>query len=188
MHRLRALSVLDGRYAAQVEPLRDIFSEYGLIKRRVAVEVEWLDFLLGDLCCVPVSKGDRAAIRAIADGFNVEAALRVKALESRTNHDVKAVEYYVKEQLVASGLGRIAELTHFACTSEDINNTAYALLLRDGRNLVLERFAVLHDILVERARQWAAIPMMARTHGQPATPTTVGKELVVFAARSRSGS
>jgi len=98
---------------------------------------------------------------------------------------VKAVEYYVKEQLVAGGLARIAELTHFACTSEDINNTAYALMLRDGRDTLSERLTALHDNLVDKARRWAAIPMMARTHGQPATPTTVGKELIVFAARVR---
>ncbi len=183
MDALRAISALDGRYAEQAEPLRDLFSEYALIKRRVFVETRWLDFLLGDLGLAPVTVGDRAAIRAIADGFNIEAAQRVKAIEAKTNHDVKAVEYYVKEQLAVIGLDRIAEWTHFGCTSEDINNTAYALMLREGRDLVMSRIIVLCDQLADRAATWRAVPMMARTHGQPATPTTVGKEFVVFAAR-----
>jgi len=183
MDALRAISALDGRYVKQTEPLRDLFSEYALIKRRVLIETRWLEFLLGDLRLAPVTAGDIAAIRAIADGFNIEAAQRVKAIEAQTNHDVKAVEYYVKEQLAAVGLGRIAEWTHFGCTSEDINNTAYALMLREGRDLFVTRIGALRDRIADRAAEWRAVPMMARTHGQPATPTTVGKELVVFAAR-----
>ncbi len=183
MHALRALSPLDGRYAKQAEPLRDLFSEYGLIKHRVLVETQWLDFLLGELRLAPLNDGDRAAIRAIAQGFNIEAAQRVKAIEAQTNHDVKAVEYYVKEQLSAAGLGRIAEWTHFGCTSEDINNTAYALILRAGRDLLQDRVRLLHHRIVGQAVAWRAVPMMARTHGQPASPTTVGKEFIVFAAR-----
>ncbi len=183
MDALRAVSPLDGRYAKQTEPLRDIFSEYALVRRRVLVETAWIDFLLGERGLAPVTAGDRAAIRAIADGFNIEAAQRVKAIEARTNHDVKAVEYYVKEQLAAAGLGRIAEWTHFGCTSEDINNIAYALMLREGRDILTIRIETLRDRLVERAAAWRTVPMMARTHGQPATPTTVGKEFVVFAAR-----
>lgn len=183
MQELRALSVLDGRYAKQVEELRDIFSEYGLIRRRVLVETLWLELLLGDLGLAPATPGDIAAIRQVAAGCNIEAAKLVKEYEKRTNHDVKAVEYFVKEQLAAAGLARLGEWTHFACTSEDINNTAYALMLRDGRDAMLKHLEGLHDALTDRAAQWRAVPMMARTHGQPASPTTVGKELVVFASR-----
>ncbi len=183
MQELRALSALDGRYAKQIEELRDIFSEYGLIRRRVAVEALWLEFLLGDLKLAPVNGGDIDAIRAIARGCNIESAKLVKEYEKKTNHDVKAVEYYLKEQLGAAGLTRIGEWVHFACTSEDINNTAYALMLRDGRDALVRHFEELRGTMEQYAKQWRAVPMMARTHGQPASPTTVGKEFVVFASR-----
>ncbi|HOW52045.1 MAG TPA: adenylosuccinate lyase [bacterium] len=183
MQELRALSVLDGRYGKQVEELRDIFSEYGLIRRRVQVEALWLEFLLADLKLAPVNAGDIDAIRAVARGCNIESAKLVKGYESKTNHDVKAVEYYIKEQLAATGLSRIGEWVHFACTSEDINNTAYALMLRDGRDEMVRHLEELRGTLAQNARQWRAVPLMARTHGQPASPTTVGKEFVVFAAR-----
>lgn len=183
MQELRSLSAIDGRYAKLVEELRDIFSEYGLIRRRVEVETLWLEFLLGDLTVAPAGDGDLEAIRAIARGCNIESAKLVKEYEKKTNHDVKAVEYYVKEQLAAAGLSRYGEWVHFACTSEDINNTAYALMLRDGHDVLLGQFGELRGILVQNAEQWRAVPLMARTHGQPASPTTVGKEFVVFAAR-----
>lgn len=183
MQELRALSVLDGRYAKQVEELRDIFSEYGLIRRRVLVETLWLEFMLDDLKLAPATGGDIEAIRSVAAGCNLESAKLVKEYEKKTNHDVKAVEYYLKEQLGAAGLGRYGEWVHFACTSEDINNTAYALMLRDGRDAMAKEFDDLRGTLEQFARQWKTVPLMARTHGQPASPTTVGKEFVVFASR-----
>ncbi len=183
MQKLRSLSAIDGRYAKQVEELRDIFSEYGLIRRRVEVEALWLEFLLDDLAVAPAGGGDLEAIRAIARGCNLESAKLVKEFEKKTNHDVKAVEYYLKEQLTAAGLSRFGEWVHFACTSEDINNTAYALMLRDGRDVLLGQLGELRGTLEQNAKQWRAVPMMARTHGQPASPTTVGKEFVVFASR-----
>ena len=185
---LIALSPLDGRYAGKVEPLRSVFSEYGLIARRVRVEVEWL-IALGDEPEIPeVPRFDadaRAALRAIAASFGLGEAARVKAIEATTNHDVKAVEYFLKERMATlPALAPLREFVHFACTSEDINNLAYALMLKDARDAVfvplLER---LRQRLAELAQQAAAKPMLARTHGQTASPTTVGKELANVVAR-----
>ena len=182
LNALTALSPIDGRYAAACEPLRGIFSEFGLMKSRVKVELEWLktlaaEPLIGEIA--PFSDSTIEEINTLIDSFSVEHAEAVKAIEARTNHDVKAIEYWLKERL--SGNPEVmaaSEFIHFACTSEDINNLSHALMLKSARDLVL--VPVLDEIitrLTELAHQLAAQPMMSRTHGQPATPTTMGKEI-----------
>jgi adenylosuccinate lyase len=183
MDSLTALSVLDGRYAAMTADLADIFSEAGLIRNRLSVELQWLKFLGRDLRLFDLSAEDAEKIEAIGRAFDVRCAQVVKDIEKTTNHDVKAVEYYIKRELDAAGLGTIKEWTHFACTSEDINNSAYALMIQQGRAVVADALAGLLKILEDLAAAHKALPMMARTHGQPATPTTVGKEFVIFAWR-----
>ena len=183
---LTAVSPIDGRYADKTAPLREVFSEFGLIRRRVQVEIAWLLALcdepaLPECTCTPA---DRAALQAIADGFSLADAERVKAIEATTRHDVKAVEYFIRERL-PQGCAGIAEFVHFACTSEDINNMAHALQLRDGLDILREARAKLMDALDALAAETRAMPMLAHTHGQPASPTTLGKELAVFAHRLR---
>ena len=185
---LTALSPLDGRYAGKVDALRPIFSEYGLIRARVKVEVEWLLALAGDPGIVelkPFSAAAAARLRPLADGLSVEDAARVKAIEATTNHDVKAVEYLIKEKLKDDAeLGPALEFVHFACTSEDINNLSYALMLSEARRAVLlPKLDALVDKLRVLAHEHAALPMLSRTHGQTASPTTVGKELANVVAR-----
>ena len=185
---LTALSPLDGRYAGKVDPLRPIFSEYGLIRARVKVEVEWLLALAAEPGIpelAPFSAGAAARLRALADGFSVEHAARVKAIEATTNHDVKAVEYFLKEQLKDDAeLGPALEFVHFACTSEDINNLSYALMLSQARqDVLLPKLDALIQTLRTMAHEHAALPMLSRTHGQTASPTTVGKELANVVAR-----
>ena len=190
---LTALSPLDGRYAGKVDALRPIFSEYGLIKARVKVEVEWLLALAADPGIVelkPFSDAASARLRALADGFTVEDAARVKAIEATTNHDVKAVEYFIKERLqddaseLVQELGPALEFVHFACTSEDINNLSYALMLNEARlSVLLPKLDALIEKLRAMAHEHAALPMLSRTHGQTASPTTVGKELANVVAR-----
>ena len=183
MTQIKAITPLDGRYAKLTETLSDVFSEYGLIRHRIQVEIEWLKFIITDLKLAGEISLDTAAIDAILDNFDVSGAEQVKAIERKTNHDVKAVEYYIKEGLEAAGLGHIKEWVHFACTSDDINNTAYALMLKKGKDLAQELLAEFQGKLEEKALAHKAAPMMSRTHGQPATPTTVGKEFVNFAWR-----
>jgi adenylosuccinate lyase len=185
---LTALSPLDGRYAGKVDPLRPIFSEYGLIRARVRVEVEWLLALAAEPGIpelAPFSAAAAARLRALADGFSVEHAARVKAIEATTNHDVKAVEYFIKEQLKDDAeLGPALEFVHFACTSEDINNLSYALMLSQARqDVLLPKLDALIQKLRAMAHEHAALPMLSRTHGQTASPTTVGKELANVVAR-----
>ncbi|UHQ19128.1 adenylosuccinate lyase [Lysobacter sp. KIS68-7] len=185
---LLALSPLDGRYAAKVDALRPIFSEYGLIKARVTVEVEWLLALadekgIGEL--PPFSPGARDRLKALAANLSVADAARVKEIERTTNHDVKAVEYLIKERLKDDAdLGPALEFVHFACTSEDINNLSYALMLREARDTVLlPKLDELIAKLRAMAHEHAALPMLSRTHGQTASPTTVGKEIANVVAR-----
>jgi len=185
---LLALSPIDGRYAAKADALRPIFSEYGLIKARVHVEVEWLLALASEPGIVelkPFSDAAASKLRALAADFGGEDAARVKAIERTTNHDVKAVEYFIKEKLKDDAeLGPTLEFVHFACTSEDINNLSYALMLRDARaNVLLPALAKLTDSLRKMAHEHAALPMLSRTHGQTASPTTVGKEIANVLAR-----
>jgi len=189
-HALTALSPLDGRYAGKVDALRPIFSEAGLVRARVKVEIEWLLALAAEPGIVelqPFSAGATARLRALADDFSPGDAARVKAIEATTNHDVKAVEYLVKEKLQADPeLGPALEFVHFACTSEDINNLSYALMLAEARRTVLlPRIDALVDGLRALAHEYAALPMLSRTHGQTASPTTVGKELANVVARLR---
>jgi adenylosuccinate lyase len=185
---LTALSPLDGRYAAKVENLRPIFSEYGLMKRRVLVEVRWLLALAADAGLAEVaafSPAARDALIALADGFSEDDAARIKAIERTTNHDVKAVEYFIKERIAGNGeLAKASEFVHFACTSEDINNLAYALMLRDARaGVLLPTLDAVIAGLREMAHALAAQPMLSRTHGQTASPTTLGKEIANVVAR-----
>jgi len=187
---LTALSPLDGRYAAKNDALRGLFSEYGLMRQRLRVEVAWLMALADTpeiLEIKPLSDDSRAWLCKLVEDFDLPAAARIKGIETTTNHDVKAVEYYLKESVHGNlELERVGEFLHFACTSEDINNLAYALLLREARQKHLLPMA---DKLSERMRglahRYAEIPMLARTHGQPASPTTLGKELANMVARMR---
>jgi adenylosuccinate lyase len=186
--QLLALSPLDGRYAAKVDALRPVFSEYGLIRARVRVEVEWLLALAaepGIAELAPFAPAATARLRALADGFSVADAARVKEIERTTNHDVKAVEYFIKERLQGDAdLGPALEFVHFACTSEDINNLSYALMLAEGRDrIALPKLDELIAKLRGMAHEHAALPMLSRTHGQTASPTTVGKELANVVAR-----
>jgi len=185
---LTALSPLDGRYASKLDALRPIFSEFGLVQRRVAVEIAWLEALC-DAPAIPEARNltadERELLRTLADGFTVADARRVKSIESVTNHDVKAVEYFIKEKLTGTSLEKLSEFVHFACTSEDINNMAHALMLRDGLLVIRAAQDQLTDALAAFAVETRGAAMLARTHGQPASPTTLGKELAVFVHRLR---
>ncbi len=185
---LTAISPVDGRYAARTAPLRPIASEYGLIRLRVSVEVRWLLHLatLPEIPEVPAfSDGARRHLEALVEGFGPGDAARVKAIEATTNHDVKAVEYFVKERIADHPeLARVSEFVHFACTSEDVNNLAYGLMLREARERCL--LPALDDWMARLralAEETAERPMLSRTHGQPASPTTLGKELANVVAR-----
>jgi adenylosuccinate lyase len=180
---ITALTALDGRYAGLTTQIADIFSEYGLIKHRVFVEIEWLKFILTDLKLAPFNSLKTEQLDRIVATFDVEDAHKVKNIEKQTNHDVKAVEYFIKDKLDLAGLSDIKEWVHFACTSDDINNTAYALMLKKGKALATELLRQLLVDIEQKALQYKSIPMMSRTHGQPATPTTVGKEFINFAWR-----
>jgi adenylosuccinate lyase len=179
---LTAVSPVDGRYASKTSALRPIFSEYGLIRFRVMVEVRWLQRLAahnGISEVAPFSPQANALLNALAENFELAHAERVKEIERTTNHDVKAVEYLLKEQAAKlPELANVSEFIHFACTSEDINNLSHALMLREGRdNVLLPQMRQVAESIRQLAVQFANISMLARTHGQPASPTTLGKEL-----------
>ena len=179
---IAALSSLDGRYAKSVEALRPVFSEYGLMRARVRVELSWLKALAAEPKIVEVPPFDEAVLAEIDDviaGFSLEDAAAVKAIEATTNHDVKAIEYWLKERFAGvPAVSAVSEFIHFACTSEDINNLSHALMLREARDeVLLPKLAEVSDKLRSLAHELAAVPMMSRTHGQPATPTTLGKEV-----------
>ena len=185
---LTALSPLDGRYARSADPLRPYFSEFGLIQNRLHVEVEWLLALSNESSIDEVPVFPAAAqlrLRNIVATFSIDDAERVKAIESTTNHDVKAVEYFLKERIVNDPeLAAHSEFIHFACTSEDINNLSYALMLSRARSEVIQpALKTLLCTLQALAQAHAAQPMLARTHGQSASPTTLGKEIANVAAR-----
>ncbi|OHR39341.1 adenylosuccinate lyase [Neisseria sp. HMSC064F04] len=178
---IAALSPLDGRYAKSVEALRPIFSEYGLMKARVKVELSWLKALAAEpkITEIPAFNDfTLAEIDKVIENFSLEDAAAVKAIEATTNHDVKAIEYWLKERF--AGVPEVAaasEFIHFACTSEDINNLSHALMLQEAREtVILPKLAEIIEKLTGMAHDLAAVPMMSRTHGQPATPTTLGKE------------
>ena len=185
---LSALSPLDGRYAATTDPLRPIFSEYGLMKARVRVELEWLKALaaepkIGEVA--PFSDGTLTEIDSVINGFSPDNAAEVKAIEATTNHDVKAIEYWLKQRFAHNAeVHAVGEFIHFACTSEDINNLSHALMLRQARDeVLLPQLREIAAKLQQMAHALAAVPMMSRTHGQPATPTTMGKEIANVLAR-----
>ncbi|NII52504.1 adenylosuccinate lyase [Frigoribacterium endophyticum] len=182
------LSPLDGRYRASVGLLGDHLSEAGLNRARVHVEVEWLIAQTDRRAfgSSPLDEGQKTALRAVVTDFGQEAIDELAGLEATTRHDVKAVEYYVRARLADLGLDGIAELTHFACTSEDINNLSYALTVKQAVTEVwLPAFDAVQEALAGWATEARDVPMLAHTHGQPATPTTVGKEFAVFVHRLR---
>ncbi|MEE9326602.1 MAG: adenylosuccinate lyase [Cocleimonas sp.] len=179
---LTALSPVDGRYASKTSDLRQFFSEYGLIKHRVLIEIRWLQALANhsEIKEVPqFSDAANQALESILSDFSENDAQRVKDIERTTNHDVKAVEYYLKEKIEDNAeLHAVSEFIHFACTSEDINNLSYALMLKGGREQVLlPETSQLIDAIKELADDFAEIPLLCRTHGQPASPSTLGKEM-----------
>ncbi|MEJ8757485.1 adenylosuccinate lyase [Pontibacter sp. H259] len=183
---LTAISPVDGRYRRNTSELAGYFSEFGLIRYRVLVEVEY--FIA--LCELPlpqlqqVDKSQYPALRAMYEQFTEQNALTIKETEKTTNHDVKAVEYFIKDKFDQLGLGQFKEFIHFGLTSQDVNNTAIPLSMREANERVLQpMYQQLHQTLVELAQQWKNIPMLAHTHGQPASPTRLGKEIMVFAER-----
>ena len=185
---LTAVSPIDGRYGSKSEQLRTVFSEFGLIRYRVMVEVRWLQHLAnhpGVIEVSPFSDEANAILNQLVDHFTVEQALRVKEIESTTNHDVKAVEYLLKETIADNAeLNAVSEFIHFACTSEDINNLSHGLMLKEGRdNIVIPTLQGIADKLAAMGREFADAPMLSRTHGQTASPTTVGKEMANVAYR-----
>ena len=186
---LTALSPLDGRYHSKVASLRSIFSEFGLIRRRVQVEVAWLK-ALSESTKIPevlaLSAQAAGFLDELVETFSEQDAAEVKEIEATTNHDVKAVEYFLKSKVEGSEeLSAMSEFIHFGCTSEDINNLSHALMLRDGHIVLSQQFQTVSDLLVDLAHQHADQPMLSRTHGQAATPTTLGKELANVVARLR---
>ena len=185
---LTAVSPIDGRYGAKTDMLRTVFSEYGLIRYRVLVEVRWLQHLAANPAIVevaPFSKDATALLNNLVDNFTIEHAERVKEIERTTNHDVKAVEYLIKETIADNAeLLAVSEFVHFACTSEDINNLSHALMLKEGRDdIVVPALQAIHSQLTAMAVEFADVAMLARTHGQTASPTTVGKEMANVAYR-----
>ena len=184
---IKAITPVDGRYQAKTQSLNEIFSEFGLIKYRLFVELKWIIKLSQEESIKelnPLNSEESLWLMKIHDEFDEAQANHVKSIESVTNHDVKAIEYFIKEKLADhSSLAQASEFTHFACTSEDINNLSYALMLSQGREkVILPTLYQLTDNLSAMAQQYKKCAMMSRTHGQPATPTTMGKELanVVF--------
>ena len=183
---LTALSPLDGRYAPKLDALRLVFSEFGLIRYRVRVEIAWFKAL----CAEPnipearsLTADETALLDDWAENFSEADAARVKDIEAATNHDVKAVEYFIKEKLAATSMAPLSEFVHFACTSEDINNVSHALVLKDGMEILHETLKKLLASLLAFSEENARFPMLARTHGQTASPTTLGKEFAVFTRR-----
>lgn len=183
---LTAISPIDGRYAEKTGELSDYFSEFALIKYRVYVEIQYFKAL----CEIPLPQlksiqAERlVALEDISKNFSLQDAQKVKDIEKTTNHDVKAVEYFLKEKFGELGLGNYKEFIHFGLTSQDVNNTAIPLSLKDAvRNVYLPHFQKVRDALFEFYKEWSHVPMLARTHGQPASPTRLGKEFMVFVER-----
>ncbi len=187
LNALTAISPIDGRYFDKTKALAPIFSEFGLIKYRVLIEVKWLQAMseIDGIGEVPAfSKEASDFLASIATNFSEADAQAVKDIERTTNHDVKAVEYFLKEKIKDNAeLNAVSEFFHFACTSEDINNLSHALMLIDGREVMLEQMRNILSLMINLAKDNATIPMLSRTHGQTASPTTVGKEMANFAYR-----
>ena len=185
---LSAISPIDGRYSKLVPELQEIFSEYALIKYRIFVEIEWFIHLSNqsNIKELPnLTKQSITFLSKIEKNFNLAEARKVKNIEKKTNHDIKAVEYYLRDQFMQSKqLKGLVEFIHFGCTSEDINNICYALMVKDASKLLVSKnINKLNSLLKKKAHQYAEIPMVSRTHGQVATPTTVGKEFANFSSR-----
>jgi adenylosuccinate lyase len=179
---LTAISPIDGRYASKTQTLRSIFSEFGLIRNRVLVEIRWLQFMAAqpEIAEVPAFSSEaQTLLNDLIEQFSLEDAKRVKEIERTTNHDVKAVEYFIREKIIPHPeLKAINEFIHFACTSEDITNLAYGLMLREARSqIILPKMEAILTALTSLAEELAEVPMLSRTHGQPASPTTLGKEI-----------
>lgn len=190
LNALTALSPIDGRYQDKVTPLRNIFSEFGLLKFRVMVEVRWLQKLAATVSIKEVPALSQQAndyLNQLITNFSLEDAQRIKEIEHTTNHDIKAVEYFLKEKSAQlPELSAISEFIHFACTSEDINNLSHALMLKTAREeVLLPEWKMLIDEIARLADEYKTIPLLSRTHGQPASPTTVGKEMANVAYRLR---
>ena len=190
LNELTAISPVDGRYGAKTADLRACFSEYGLIRHRVLVEIRWFQALANNTAIKevpPLASESQALLDNIIDNFSLEDAERIKTIERTTNHDVKAVEYFLKEKIAGNAeLEAVNEFFHFACTSEDINNLSHGLMLKTGRDeILLPAMDAIIDKLSEQAKTLAAQPMLSRTHGQTASPTTVGKELANVVYRLR---
>lgn len=186
LNTLTAISPIDGRYRKQVKPLAPYFSEYGLFKYRVKVEVEYFialsNYPLPQLTDIPKEIPEK--LRTIVENFSLEDAVNIKELEKDTNHDVKAVEYFIKNHFDSLDISPYKEFVHFGLTSQDINNTAIPLLLKEGINKeIMPALENIRKLLQHKAREWADISMLARTHGQPASPTKLGKEFMVFVER-----
>ena len=184
---LTSISPIDGRYSDKTSPLKPIFSEFGLIKYRLLVEVRWLEAMSNNpnISEVPIfSPKSNAALLAIADNFSLDDAKSIKEIERTTNHDVKAVEYFLKEKVsLIPELQKVSEFIHFACTSEDINNLSHALMLENGRLVLLKEMRGTLGLITKLAKDNAEVVMLSRTHGQTASPTTLGKEMANFSYR-----
>ena len=184
---LNAISPIDGRYGSKTQSLRGVFSEFGLIKNRVLVEVRWLQQLAAhaDISEVPAFSDEaNNTLNAIVDNFDESCAQQIKDIEKTTNHDVKAVEYFIKNAIADNEeLNRVSEFVHFACTSEDINNLSHALMLKEGREVLLEDMRAIISSLIALSKDLAETPMLSRTHGQTASPSTMGKEIANVVAR-----
>lgn len=186
MNKLRAISPVDGRYATTTEPLQDYFSEYALIRYRVLIEIRYFIALsrLKDPTFPRLDQNQIDYLNSLIENFDSGDAKEVKEIERTTNHDMKAVEYWIKDKMDEGGLGAKKEFIHFGLTSQDINNTAIPLMIHDAMNhVLLPRLEETLQILDKSSEEWADIPMLARTHGQPASPTRLGKEIRVFAYR-----
>lgn len=186
LNALTAVSPLDGRYGRQTEILRDVFSEFAFMRARVTVEIEWLialsEFNLPELHELP--EEDKQYLRSLVSGFSLEDCQAIKDIEKTTNHDVKAVEYWIKGKMKANEhLAAASEFVHFGCTSEDINNTSHALMLSRGREVLCAQIETIIAKIKGFAHEWAGVSMLSRTHGQHASPTTVGKEMANVVAR-----
>ena len=189
LNELSAISPIDGRYRSKTSQLDTIFSEFGLIKYRTIIEVEWLKAMSQNSDIIEVPKFSESAVSHLNDlikDFSVENAQRVKEIEKTTNHDVKAVEYFLKEAVGSnSELNAVSEFLHFACTSEDINNLSHALMLQDGRSILLVEMQSVINAILKIAKDNANVSMLSRTHGQTASPTTLGKEMANVVDRLR---
>lgn len=184
--RLLAISPIDGRYAEKTKQFKEIFSEFGLFKFRVLVEVKWLEFLLEETSLSPYSDEEMKTIRLLTSDFTVESAMRIKEIEKITNHDINAVVEYIKERLIEIGLGRFSGYVHLFLTSEDVNNASYSLMLKEASKIFGIKSASLVDLIYQKVEKWKDVVILGHTHGQPATPTTMGKEFLVFSKRFMS--